>query len=186
MVTPLSRPSSQRSFASLCRFDTKDFYIPHTRTRGYLVAFRNPPKPEGSKAPKPMADAPAKWVDMVKSMQRPASSPFEAFLLPQNDPRLHQGRLELAALKGLGKTRMPSEWYPKSTSSKTRSYPPPPLHPLQRTGDDVRLVTKSADSRKASVRSDHGLTGVMVPSATCRRGTGTTGQTRRQSEFKIL
>ena len=43
-------------------------------------------------------------------MQRPASSPLEAFLLPPNDPRLHQGRLELAAAKGLGKARAPTDW----------------------------------------------------------------------------
>lgn len=96
-------------FRFLNRFDTKDFYIPHTRTRGYLIAFRNPPK-ENPKADNPMEDAPAKWIDMVNSMQRPASSPFEAFLLPQNDPRLHQGRLELAAIRGMGKTRMPTDW----------------------------------------------------------------------------
>ena len=47
---------------------------------------------------------------MVTSMQRPASSPLEAFLLPPNDPRLHQGRLELAAAKGLGKARAPTDW----------------------------------------------------------------------------
>lgn len=90
------------------RFDTKDFYIPHTRTRGYLVAFRDPPIKKGKR--NPIAKLPAKWVEMVKSMERPASSPLEAFLLPPNDPRLHQGRLELAAAKGLGKSRMPSEF----------------------------------------------------------------------------
>ncbi len=98
------------------KFDTKDFYIPHTRTRGYLVAFRNPETWSSDKKGKQKKsvneDLPEKWVEMVKSMERPASSPLEAFLLPPNDPRLHQGRLELAAAKGMGKSRAPS----KSTS----------------------------------------------------------------------
>ncbi|TPX64723.1 hypothetical protein SpCBS45565_g05673 [Spizellomyces sp. 'palustris'] len=67
------------------RFDTKDYYIPHTRTRGYLFATAEGP-----------TNLPEMWINLVKSMQRPASSPLEAFLLPTDDPRVHQARLDLA------------------------------------------------------------------------------------------
>ncbi len=96
--------------AAHTRFDTKDFYIPHTRSRGYLVAFRNPESQGVDPADQPMAAAAEQWIDMVKSMRRPASSAFEAFLLPSNDPRLHQGRLELAVVRAMGKSRMPTDW----------------------------------------------------------------------------
>lgn len=66
------------------RFDTKNFYIPHTRTRVYLVAV-------DTKNAKIAKD----WVDVVKGLYRPASCTFEAFLLPDDDPRIHQAREKL-------------------------------------------------------------------------------------------
>ncbi|KAF9466118.1 hypothetical protein BDZ94DRAFT_1188147 [Collybia nuda] len=71
--------------ASSARVDTKGYYIPHTRTRGYLVAVNS----KGSSIPE-------KWVNMVrKELIRPASSTLDAFLLASDDPRIHQARQKL-------------------------------------------------------------------------------------------
>jgi hypothetical protein len=71
--------------------DTKEYYIPHTRTRVYLFA-----TPFGSNRKEHL---PEKWVATVKDLRRPWSSPFEAFLLPTDDPHIHRARLGLAAAK---------------------------------------------------------------------------------------
>ncbi|KAF9006107.1 hypothetical protein BDQ17DRAFT_1352752 [Cyathus striatus] len=71
--------------AAFKRVDTKQYYIPHTRTRVYLVAVNK----KSSRIPKD-------WENMVLSkLQRPASSTLDAFLLPSDDPRIHQARQKL-------------------------------------------------------------------------------------------
>ncbi|KAF5350208.1 hypothetical protein D9758_007844 [Tetrapyrgos nigripes] len=68
--------------ADYSRVDTKQFYIPHTRTRVYLVA-----------VDKKKSSIPATWKDMVlNKLKRPASSTLDAFLLPSDDPRIHSQR----------------------------------------------------------------------------------------------
>lgn len=67
----------------------RHYYIPHTRTRGYLIAV---PRSTGGGA----VDA---WADKVKALSRPCSSPLEAFLLPTDDPRIQRAREDLATLK---------------------------------------------------------------------------------------
>ncbi|KAJ7623135.1 hypothetical protein FB45DRAFT_980127 [Roridomyces roridus] len=67
------------------RFDTKFYYIAHTRTRVYLIAVNS----EDS-------NIPDQWLDLVSSdLKRPASSSLDAFLLPSDDPRIHQARQKL-------------------------------------------------------------------------------------------
>ncbi|KAF8323124.1 hypothetical protein DL93DRAFT_2162312 [Clavulina sp. PMI_390] len=66
------------------RFDTRLYYIPHTRTRGYLVAIDR----VGS-------DIPKRWVELVQKMARPASCTLDAFLLESDDPRIHSARQAL-------------------------------------------------------------------------------------------
>ena len=70
--------------ASYMRVDTKNFYIPHTRTRVYLMAV------DAKKS-----DMPEDWKDLLKQLYRPASSTLDAFLLPTDDPRIHQAREKL-------------------------------------------------------------------------------------------
>ncbi|KAJ3052919.1 hypothetical protein HK097_005420 [Rhizophlyctis rosea] len=89
-------------YVTFGRLDTKDFYIPHTRTRVYLFAVS---REKGSKA-----DWPKRWMEMVKGLQRPSSSPLEAFLLPSDDPRIHEGREELAKKKAGGKKAGRIDW----------------------------------------------------------------------------
>ncbi|TFK48552.1 hypothetical protein OE88DRAFT_1664437 [Heliocybe sulcata] len=66
------------------RVDTKTFYIPHTRTRGYLLA-----------VDQKRSNLPDKWVEWLKLLRRPASSTLDEFLLPSDDPRIHQSREKL-------------------------------------------------------------------------------------------
>mmetsp|Transcript_13824 Transcript_13824/g.25733 ORF Transcript_13824/g.25733 Transcript_13824/m.25733 type:complete len:2142 (+) Transcript_13824:104-6529(+) len=66
--------------------DTKDYYIPHTRQRGYLVAVL-------------ASDANAEdvvdnWVVAVQSLRRESSASLEAFMLPDDDPRVQALRAE--------------------------------------------------------------------------------------------
>ncbi|KAF8159484.1 hypothetical protein B0H34DRAFT_655502 [Crassisporium funariophilum] len=71
--------------ASFSRVDTKAYYIPHTRTRVYLLAVNK----RHSKIPEVWKN----WV--TQKLKRPASSTLDAFLLPSDDPRIHQARQKL-------------------------------------------------------------------------------------------
>jgi site-specific DNA-cytosine methylase len=75
------------------RVDTKQFYIPHTRTRVYLVATR------GAEP-----GLPRQIMSQVREMERPASASLEAFLLPHDDPRVMDARRRLANRKAKGDT----------------------------------------------------------------------------------
>ena len=70
--------------ANQMRVDTKNYYIPHTRTRGYLLA-----------VDEKHSSLAKKWTDLVGDMKRPASSTLDAFLLPTDDARIHQAREKL-------------------------------------------------------------------------------------------
>jgi site-specific DNA-cytosine methylase len=71
--------------AEWSRLDTKHYYIPHTRTRVYLVATL-------AKG----AGVAAKWKSVVKQLERPSSSTLEAFMLDTDDPRVHNAREALS------------------------------------------------------------------------------------------
>ncbi len=71
--------------ATFSRVDTKQYYIPHTRTRVYLIA-----------VDKKNSSIPDEWKDYVTSkLKRPASSTLDAFLLASDDPRIHHARQKL-------------------------------------------------------------------------------------------
>lgn len=75
----------QKYSAEFSRVDTKHYYIPHTRTRVYLVAVN-----------KKNSSIPEEWKDLITSkLKRPASSTLDAFLLPSDDPRIHHARQKL-------------------------------------------------------------------------------------------
>ncbi|KAF3919922.1 hypothetical protein AA313_de0201806 [Arthrobotrys entomopaga] len=76
------------------KFDTKNYYIPHTRQRGYLVAFDT----------QNGAMLPAQWTQMVNNLTRPASVSFESFLLESDDPRVLEARQKLIREDG-GKSK---------------------------------------------------------------------------------
>ena len=80
-------------------FDTKNYYIPHTRQRGYLIATQN------------RKDSYAgNWEALTRSLARPASSSLEAFLLAPDDPRIQKVRTQFALGEGLGKGRSTIDW----------------------------------------------------------------------------
>ncbi|THH14984.1 hypothetical protein EW146_g5422 [Bondarzewia mesenterica] len=64
--------------------DTKYYYIPHTRTRGYMMAI-NLKK----------SSLPEKWVKMMVDLRREASSSLDAWLLAADDPRIFQSKEKL-------------------------------------------------------------------------------------------
>ncbi|WVW81897.1 hypothetical protein I302_103896 [Kwoniella bestiolae CBS 10118] len=90
--------------AQFTRLDTKEFYIPHTRTRVYL--FATPCKKDDN------SHLAEKWATTVKDLRRPWSSPFEAFLLHTDDPNIHRARLDLASAKEQkdGTQRKATDW----------------------------------------------------------------------------
>jgi site-specific DNA-cytosine methylase len=72
--------------ASFLTCDTKNYYIPHTRQRKYLIGIDQ----VNSKMPK-------KWEELVgTTLKRNASASLDAFLLPSDDPRIHHSRKKLA------------------------------------------------------------------------------------------
>jgi site-specific DNA-cytosine methylase len=70
--------------ASTHRLDTKQYYIPHTRTRGYLIA-----------VDRRKSTIPEQWVKRMAEMRREASVSLDAFLLESDDPRIHRAREKL-------------------------------------------------------------------------------------------
>lgn len=80
---------SQGYTAEYMRLDTKQYYIPHTRTRVYLLAVDKRP-----------SQLPAEWKNRVANLKRPASSTLDAFLLPSDDSRIHQAREKLVQDSG--------------------------------------------------------------------------------------
>ncbi|EGG01261.1 uncharacterized protein MELLADRAFT_79036 [Melampsora larici-populina 98AG31] len=92
--------------AEFSRFDTKHYYIPHTRTRVYLIA--TPQKLRSSSG----SHIPQKWLTLVSQMARPASAPLEAFMYHQDDPLVHRARQELAFVKANkdGQGRQATDW----------------------------------------------------------------------------
>lgn len=74
--------------AAYGKFDTKRYYIPHTRQRGYLVAVR-----KGSK----IADFESNWKSLVKSLEHPVTPCLDAFMFSNDDPRVIRGKARLLA-----------------------------------------------------------------------------------------
>jgi hypothetical protein len=78
--------------ATFLRLDTKDYYIPHTRQRGYLFAVKR------VSSKKRTDDEIVKcWEEDVKKLKRPASARLDEYMLPNDDPRVLRGRARLTA-----------------------------------------------------------------------------------------
>jgi site-specific DNA-cytosine methylase len=85
--------------ATFMRVDTKDYYIPHTRQRGYMLCINNASylNPVGGELQ--AKSVVSNWKTLMKKFERRASCSVEAFLLDEGDPRLIRGKEELS-LKG--------------------------------------------------------------------------------------
>jgi site-specific DNA-cytosine methylase len=75
--------------------DTKHFYIPQTRQRGYLVAIHVESLDRTTaKFNTPIRSQLNKWAELVGEFKRPASVPAERFLLKSDDPKLKFSQIE--------------------------------------------------------------------------------------------
>lgn len=86
--------------AAFSRFDTKHYYVPHTRTRVYLCAIRIPNDKKRLE----------KWLEMTRELRRPASAPFDAWLLPTDDPRIQHGREKLVKEEASTQSKRVIDW----------------------------------------------------------------------------
>ncbi|KAG9090323.1 hypothetical protein FS749_000649 [Ceratobasidium sp. UAMH 11750] len=91
--------------AQPARFDTKQYYIPHTRTRGYCIALDT----LAAKS-KPASDLVKDWLARVKDMARPASAPLDAFLLEGDDPRIWTARAKMVQDAGVDRRAGKTDW----------------------------------------------------------------------------
>ena len=67
------------------RVDTKKYYIPHTRTRGYMICL-------DMDAYDNHVDLGRDWLGLMDKFERPASCSVEAFLLDEDDPHVFTAR----------------------------------------------------------------------------------------------
>ena len=72
------------------KVDTKDYYIPHTRQRGYMICILT----SSSVTPQDALGILDDWKTHMTNLKRPASSPFQNFLLEPDDPRLRRALAE--------------------------------------------------------------------------------------------
>lgn len=68
--------------------DTKNYYLPQTRQRGYMICID---RQQCDTADEDVE----RWGELMVALRREASSPVEAFLLNSEDARLHRAREEL-------------------------------------------------------------------------------------------
>lgn len=89
--------------------DSKDFYLPQTRQRGYMIGLRWKARTESqvgleaddiadSAAHKAALIAVKKWFEVLGNLQRRASSPFTDFILADDDAELRKYSRQAAAL----------------------------------------------------------------------------------------
>ncbi|KAI1820500.1 hypothetical protein F4861DRAFT_522865 [Xylaria intraflava] len=92
--------------ATHCAVDTKDYYIPQTRQRGYVVAVDRTVFGDSS------MQIIEEWKKQLSSLKRSASSPVQDWLLPSNDPltmKARQDESEKAIVHGLNPGK-DSQW----------------------------------------------------------------------------
>ncbi|KAF8680902.1 C-5 cytosine-specific DNA methylase [Rhizoctonia solani] len=93
--------------AQPARFDTKQYYIPHTRTRGYCVAFDSRAAKKCGLTGSRLSED---WLERVKNMARPASCPLDTFLLEGDDPRIWTARAKLVQDAGVDRRAAKTDW----------------------------------------------------------------------------
>lgn len=85
------------------RVDSKHYYIPHTRTRRYMICLDR----RRFSSPKAADNAAQDWKRYMIALERKASVSVEAFLLPEDDPRLQRAKDEMSKI---GKPREARNW----------------------------------------------------------------------------
>ncbi|MCJ1251824.1 hypothetical protein MMC30_009062 [Trapelia coarctata] len=89
--------------AEYCRMDTKLYYLPHTRQRIYMLCL-------DMGAYKDAEAAVSEWEQLVVKFQRPASSPVDAFILDDADPRLAEATMDLTRTGSRGRATKEIAW----------------------------------------------------------------------------
>ena len=92
----------------VAKVDTKDFYIPQTRNRGYMIAFNCQ---FAAAAQLSLENIGTEWADVFDSYSRRASSPFTDFIYSEDDPLLDQARHEMTISQSLEKSRRKVDWH---------------------------------------------------------------------------
>lgn len=87
-------------YSSFVRVDSKKYYIPHTRQRGYVVAVK-----KGKNISSGIA---ARWKAQVKALEREASGALDEFMLPGDDPAVMKGRASLVSNGSAGASK--TDW----------------------------------------------------------------------------
>jgi site-specific DNA-cytosine methylase len=83
--------------------DSKDFYLPQTRQRGYMIGISRAAVSEWNADFD--ADAAVKqWFEILSKLQRRASSPFTDFIFADDDVQLQEHKREAAVVLAAGQT----------------------------------------------------------------------------------
>ena len=85
------------------KVDAKNYYIPQTRIRKYMICLDRRRFPSPGLADKAVED----WESYMIALERKASVSAEAFLLPENDPRLQRAKDEMSKI---GKPKQERDW----------------------------------------------------------------------------
>lgn len=96
--------------------DTKQYYIPQTRNRGYMILVDLKRIRRMDKTKEQAREMTEAWAQKFRDLARPASASVEAFLLPADDPRLARGKDELS--RASKRSRQEVDW----TLCKGRHY----------------------------------------------------------------
>ncbi|KAJ5921180.1 C-5 cytosine methyltransferase [Penicillium verhagenii] len=112
--------------------DTKQYYIPHTRERGYVIAIDN------RRLEMPDTDRSATLsfaMDLVTKFSRPCSSPTSSFLLGEDDRRLEQVLKDLSTRLETTSARAEISWeaYKRRHDELRQSLPAGDQRPISRS-----------------------------------------------------
>lgn len=89
-------------YSTFLRVDSKKYYIPQTRQRGYVVAIK-----KGKNISSAVVSS---WKTQVKALEREASGALDDFMLPGDDPAVLKGRASLVANGSAGGSKNKTEW----------------------------------------------------------------------------
>jgi len=139
------------------KVDTKEYYLPHTRQRGYMVCIDRASMPADTK----WAAMEAACTSMIESLKRTATVPVEAMLFNSDDPRLHVlldhdkkcdnkvvkwdrckiGHLDYCQVHGLGDRHPITNWKPDG-SKEMPNFHKPLLGMTERVADSMDVAHK--------------------------------------------
>ena len=138
------------------QMDTKSYYIPHTRNRGYMIGIRRDCLPHDAN----WDSLEKKCRDMIKALQHTATVPLEALLFASDDPRLEVlnqerktdnkptpwnrckiGHLDYTRTHELGDQHPATNWKPDGSKELPNFYHPMPGL-TERVADSIDIAHK--------------------------------------------